>query len=127
MQIFSIVGQILFGAYWINAGYCHLKNSAMLSGYAASKKVPAPKVAVIGSGILLVLSGIGILLGFQVTYSLISIVIFIIPTTIMMHNFWNDTDPGAKMGNQINFFKNVALLGAVLLLLSLVGNWPFSF
>lgn len=126
MQIFSIIGQVLFGAYWINAGFGHLKNSTMLSGYAASKKIPAPKVAVIGTGILLVLAGLGVILGVYVTYSLIGIIIFLIPTSIMMHNFWADTDPNAKMSNQINFFKNLALFSAALILLSLAGNWPWS-
>ena len=126
MQIFSIIGQILFGAYWINSGYGHLKNSAMLTGYAASKKVPAPKAAVIGTGILLILSGLGILLGIYVSLALIGVLVFLVPTTFFMHNFWSDKDMGTKMGNQVNFFKNVALFGATLMLFSLIYTWPWS-
>jgi hypothetical protein len=35
-----------------------------------------------------------------------------------MHTFWKIQDPMAKMGEMINFTKNIALLGAVLILLA---------
>ena len=38
----------------------------------------------------------------------------------MMHNFWSVQDPQQKMGDQINFFKNMALLGAALMLSDLL-------
>jgi hypothetical protein len=31
-----------------------------------------------------------------------------------MHDFWNETDPMAKMSQRINFLKNVALFAAAL-------------
>lgn len=38
----------------------------------------------------------------------------IIPTTLT-HQFWNETDPQAKQGEQVQFFKNLSLLGGLLL------------
>ena len=38
----------------------------------------------------------------------------IIPTTLT-HQFWNETDPEAKQNQQVQFFKNVSLLGGLLL------------
>jgi hypothetical protein len=31
-----------------------------------------------------------------------------------MHDFWRATDPNQKMNDMVNFYKNVALLGASL-------------
>jgi len=44
----------------------------------------------------------------------------------MMHRLWADADPQTKMGNQINFEKHLALLGAGLLLLFIPQPWPMS-
>jgi putative oxidoreductase len=42
------------------------------------------------------------------------IVVFLLGTTPAMHGFWSVTDPMAMVNEQINFMKNVALLGAAL-------------
>ena len=111
-----ILGRIIFGGYFIYSGISHFLNSKMMSGYAGSKGVPAPMIAVIGSGILLFLGGLGVLFQVHVRWALLLIAIFLVPVTLMMHNFWADKDPMARMGNRINFLKNVAMLGAVLMM-----------
>jgi hypothetical protein len=35
-----------------------------------------------------------------------------------MHAFWKVQDPTVKMGEMVNFMKNIALLGAVLIFLA---------
>lgn len=97
-----------------------------MAGYASSKKVPAPKIAVAVSGLFILLGGLGVLLGVYPRESLTLIAIFLIPVTFQMHSFWKDTDPNTKMGNYINFFKNLALLGAAFMLLSIPRPWPYS-
>ncbi|MBI5221628.1 MAG: hypothetical protein HY979_02390 [Candidatus Magasanikbacteria bacterium] len=44
----------------------------------------------------------------------------------MMHNFWKDTDQNMKMSNYVNFTKNMALLGAALMLLVISTPWAMS-
>ena len=39
----------------------------------------------------------------------------LIPTTLAGHRFWEETDPEAKQAQQIHFFKNVGLLGGLLI------------
>lgn len=122
MHTIAVIGQIIFGVYWVYQGYNHLRHSTMLAGYAASKGTPQPKLAVIGTGILMLLGGVGILLGVHGTalwISILALVIFLIPTTFMIHNFWKATDPMAKMSDRIQFEKNLALLGALFILWSM--------
>lgn len=118
MHTLAIIGQVLFGFYWLNAGINHFRKLSALAGYAASKGTPAPKLAVAGSGLLLLLGGAGILLGYQTWWAILALVIFLVPVTLLMHAFWKDTDPQTKMNNHIQFMKNLALLGALLLLWS---------
>ncbi len=39
----------------------------------------------------------------------------LVPTTIAGHRFWEEDDPQAKAGQQIQFFKNLSMLGGLLI------------
>jgi uncharacterized membrane protein YphA (DoxX/SURF4 family) len=119
MDIIHLIGQVLFGGYFVLQGINHFKNSNALIGYAVSKNVPSPKIAILGSGALVFLGGLSVLLyGFipslWTEIGFIFLVIFLIPVSFKMHAFWNVADPQAKMMEKIQFMKNMALLGAVL-------------
>jgi uncharacterized membrane protein YphA (DoxX/SURF4 family) len=98
----------------------------MMADYAAAKGVPAAKVAVPGSGLLLLIGGLSLLLGFQPLIGIVAILVFLLPTTFMIHNFWTISEPMQKMGEMVNFTKNWALFGYTLMLLAIPRPWPFS-
>jgi putative oxidoreductase len=98
----------------------------MIAGYAGSQGVPAPKVAVAVSGLLLLIGGASILFDFQPMISVAAIALFLIPVTFMIHRFWTVQDPNQKMGERINFAKNMGLLGSTLMFLAIPQPWPFS-
>lgn len=123
MQLAFLVGRILYGGYFFLAGIKHFKQLGGMAGYAQSKGVPAARAAVAGSGLLILLGGLGVILGVYPRWSLLLIVLFLVPVTFTMHRYWAVADPMAKMGEQINFGKNLALLGAALAMLSLPVPW----
>ncbi len=127
MTIFFIVGRILFGGYFLYSGYKHLANGKSYAGYAKSKNVPMPEIAVPVTGIMLVLGGAGVILGIAPTLSIALLLIFMIPTTLMMHQFWMIKDMGMRMGEHVNFMKNLAIIGALLMMLALPQPWMSSF
>ncbi|HTY36079.1 MAG TPA: DoxX family protein [Bacteroidota bacterium] len=120
------IGRLLLGGYFIMGGFNHFKMLDMMSGYAQSKGVPSPKAAVAFSGMLLWIGGLSILLGIFPTVGALALVLFLVPVTLMMHAFWKVQDAQMKMGETVNFMKNVALLGAALLLLSIPQPWSTS-
>ncbi len=87
--------------------------------------MPFPGLLVPVAGIISLLGGLSILLGFKAKWGAWLIVIFLVPVTVMMHRFWGLTDAQAAMMQQINFMKNTALLGAALLMTQ-VGSGPLS-
>lgn len=107
------------------SGLNHFKHKDSLIGYAKSKGIAAPGAGVAITGILMIIGGLGIILGIFTQVALLAIVLFLIPTTFKMHAYWKETDPAAKMNEQINFMKNLALLGATIMLFFL-PDWPFS-
>jgi uncharacterized membrane protein YphA (DoxX/SURF4 family) len=47
---------------------------------------------------------------------------FLLGATPAMHPFWTIADPQQRMGEQVNFLKNLALLGSVLMLMRAEGG-----
>jgi uncharacterized membrane protein YphA (DoxX/SURF4 family) len=112
-----ILGQIIFGGYFIYSGFNHFKNEKSFTAYAKSKGIPSPRLAVLLTGAMLLAGGLGFLLGINIEESAILLLLFLVPTTFAMHAFWKATDPMQRMGDQVNFTKNLALIGAILMLL----------
>lgn len=126
MEIAFLIGRILFGGYFLMNAVNHFTKREMIAGYAASKGIPSANLAVVITGILLLVGGLGIILGVYIPWAVGAIVVFLIPVSFKMHAFWNIADPMAKMGDMVNFTKNMALLGASLMLLAIPTPWAFS-
>ena len=126
MQIAFLIGRIIVGIYFIYSGIHHFTSLQMMAGYAGSKGVPMPKIAVPASGALIVIGGLSILLGFRPLIGVIAILLFLLPTTFMMHNFWTVQDPMQKMSEMVNFTKNMALIGCALMFLAIPQPWAYS-
>jgi len=122
MSVLVLLGRMMFAALFLNSAVGHLTKTTMLSGYAASRGVPKAKVAVFGSGLFLALGGLSVLLGLWADLGALLLVIFLVPTALLMHPFWKETDPQAKLTEQVQFFKDMALAGASLMLFALIAH-----
>ncbi len=111
------LGRLLFGGFFLYNAYNHFANVPNMTGYAQSKGIPSPKGAVIVSGILLVIGGFCVLFDVYPTVGLVALVLFLLPVTVMVHAFWKIQDPMGRLGERVQFGKNVALLGAILIML----------
>jgi uncharacterized membrane protein YphA (DoxX/SURF4 family) len=119
MEALIVLGRVLFGGYFLYSGIGHFKNLNNLTAYAKSKGVPSPNVAVILTGLMLILGGAGILLNQFIGLAVVLIILFMIPTNFIMHAFWKKgLDAQNKMNDQISFMKNMALIGALLMMLN---------
>ncbi|MBI4435554.1 DoxX family membrane protein [Candidatus Uhrbacteria bacterium] len=121
MTSLFLLGQIVLGVYFIQAGIMHFMKLPMMTGYATSRKLPAPKLAVVVSGLVLLAGGLGVLFQYQLAWAYGVLAVFLALAALLMHNFWVDQDPSMKMGNMVNFQKNLALAGALFMLLALQG------
>lgn len=112
MDIVLLIARIVFALMFINSGIAHFKNTAAMAGYAQFKKVPAPKIAVQLSGLLMLLGGLSIALGVWIDLGAIVIAVLLVVMAVKMHDYWTVTDEAAKQPEMINFWKNIALAGA---------------
>jgi putative oxidoreductase len=125
MEWVLLIGRIIFGGFFAFSGLNHFMNLGMMSGYAEYKGTPAPKVAVAGSGVLLIAGGLSVVLGVLPVIGLLLIVVFLLPTSILMHDFWAASEE-EKMNEQINFMKNMGLAGAAIALMYGASSWPLA-
>src|SRR5664279_1726513 len=114
MKYLILLGRLFYSAIFIMAGPAHFTKGDI--GYGASQGVPIASIVVPLSGVIALLGGLSILTGYKARYGAWLLVIFLVPVTIVMHNFWAITDPMAKTMQQIMFMKNISMLGAAILI-----------
>jgi putative oxidoreductase len=121
-----LIGRLLFGGFFLYNGINHFKQQKQLSQYAAAKHVKMPQVVVPTTGAALVIGGTSILLGINPKIGALAIAGFLLGVSPVMHDFWRAQDPNQRQNDMINFFKNMALLGGSLALMSVEEPWPAS-
>lgn len=122
MDAILIIGRILFGALFVASGIGHFAKLEAMTGYAKYKKVPAAKLGVIVSGLMILIGGLYVALGIYADLGALLIALFLIPTSFLMHAFWKETDATAKQNETIGFFKNLSMAGAALIIFALVAT-----
>jgi putative oxidoreductase len=116
-------GRLFFSAIFLLSGFSHF--SAKTIGYAAANGVPFASLAVPASGILALIGALSILLGYRARIGAWLLVLFLVPVTLTMHNFWSVSDPMVAQMQMINFMKNLSMLGGALLITQF-GAGPWS-
>ena len=122
MSAILLIGRIIFGGFFIMSGINHFTKLEAMTGYAKYKKLPAAKVGVLVSGLMLLLGGAYVLLGFYVDLGALLLAIFLVLAAVIFHNFWKETDATAKQSEMMNFMKVFALAGAALILFAVVAK-----
>ena len=74
----------------------------------------------------MLLGGLCRLLGVYPVVGIILLIIFLLGVSFQMHSFWKVDDVRMKQIDMINFTKNMALVGALLMFLLLPHPWPMS-
>ncbi len=126
MEIVFLIGRIILGAYYIFNGMNHFMRLQMMKGYAASKGVPIPGLAVPFTGLMLILGGLSFISGFQPLIGSLLVILFLVPVAFIMHNFWAIADPQMKMVEMVNFTKNLALAASAAMFTLIPTPWPIS-
>lgn len=123
MRYVVLAGRILYSAIFLMTPLGHF--SAAYIGYAAQQGVPAPGLLVPLSGIIATVGALSIVLGYKAKIGAWLLVLFLVPVTLAMHNFWAVTDPMMHGMQLAMFMKNLSMLGAALLIAHF-GSGPLS-
>jgi putative oxidoreductase len=124
MKFLFPLGRVLFSLIFILAAPRHFTHEGIQ--HAADLGVPFAQVLVPLSGILAIVGGFGVAVGYRSRWAAWALVAFLVPVTWCMHGYWRLSDPAEIHIQQAMFAKNLSMLGAALLL-SQFGPGPISF
>ena len=117
MDWIFLTGRILFAIMFFNSGLVgHVLNRKGTTAYASQNRVPVPALSVLASGAMIIVGSVLVALGAWGDLGALLIAAFLVVITPVMHAFWRESEPMTKQLQQINFLKNVALLGCALVL-----------
>ena len=119
----ALLGRFLFALIFLTAAPNHFSSQTI--AYAASQGVPLASLAVPLSGVIALVGGLSILLGYRAKIGAWLLVLFLAAVTPMLHNFWTVTDPMMRQMQMIMFMKNVSMLGGALFITQ-YGAGPWS-
>ena len=111
-----LIGRVAFAALFLPSGFSKLMNLQAFIYNIDGRGVPfAPVMAPIGATIEF-LGGLALLLGVQVRVASVVLLAFTVLATLIAHRFWEYAPGAARQMQQINFFKNVAIVGGFVFL-----------
>lgn len=106
-------GRILLALIFVISGFGKITGFEGTVGYIASKGLPVPQLAAIGAIVIELGAGILLVIGWQARWAATALFLFLIPTTLLFHDFWSYTGSQAAM-QKIQFMKNLAIMGGML-------------
>ena len=125
-EVAFLLARVLFGGVLAFMGLNHFQNVDEMAGYAEHKGLPAPRFSVVGSGLVLALGGVGLVLGVVPVLAAGALAVFLLVSAVTMHDFWAVPDEQAQE-ELTQFLKNVSLAGGALVLMAVGGQtWPYA-
>jgi putative oxidoreductase len=118
VDVVFLIGRVLFALLFVSSGLmAHLGEGGKASReYARSLGAPYPDLLVPLSGVAIIAGGVMIALGLWADLGALLIIGFLVGITPIMHAFWKIEDEQENAVQSAMFFKNVALLGAALII-----------
>ncbi len=122
-DIIAPVSRIVHSLMFIASGLNHFSSGGV--AYAAQAGIPLADILVPVSGLIIIIGGISVLMGFHTRVGATLLLLFLVPTTILMHDFWSIQDPLLVQSQLVHFLKNLALMAGALLFIR-YGAGPVS-
>ena len=120
----ALIARILLALMFVMSGVSKLAGLEGTAGYIASAGLPLPTVLAVAAGLLELVAGIALAVGFQARIAALALALFTIVATVLFHNFWAAPADQAFV-QQLMFMKNLAVTGGLLFVFAL-GAGPAS-
>lgn len=117
------IGRFLYSFMFVFSGINHFSSGTV--SYAANAGVPLADILVPISGVIAIVGGLSVMLGFHARFGALLLLLFLLPVTLIMHDFWSVTDPQMAQQQMTAFLKNLSMIGAAVLIM-FYGAGPIS-
>jgi uncharacterized membrane protein YphA (DoxX/SURF4 family) len=134
MSLARRAARAALAASFISGGLDQLRNPQPKAGPASpiakpiADRVPQlpndPESLVKLDGAIKIAGGLGLVFGPFARPAALLLAGSLVPTTLAGHRFWETTDPDQKVSDRVEFFKNVSLIGGLLIAALDTGGRP---
>lgn len=115
--ILFLIGRILLSLIFIMSGFNKIMRFSGTAEHMLNQGIPLPNIFLVGAIIVEIVAGLMVLIGFQSRIGALLLFLYLIPTTLIFHDFW--AFEGQDRQNQIiQFMKNLAIMGGLLTLMA---------
>ena len=120
----ALIGRLLLAAIFLVSGIAKLTDTPGTVAHMTAAGIPYADTLALVAGGAEVLGGIAIAIGLLTRVASLGLILFMIPTTLIFHAFWNAAGE-AHMTQMVNFMKNLAIIGGLAVLMA-QGAGAFS-
>ncbi|MFC6287388.1 DoxX family protein [Nocardioides sp. GCM10027113] len=131
MTVIRLIARPMLASMFVVGGATALKNAPKLKEKATevterlvprvqkvapSLPIPEDPVTLVRiNGAVQVAAGLALATGRAPRLSSATLAVSLLPTTVAGHQFWRESDPAKKQHERLHFFKNVSMLGGLLI------------
>ena len=108
-----VIARVLLALMFVLAGIGKLTGLEGTAGYIASKGLPMPMVLAVGTGVLELVAGVLLVIGWQARWAALALAAFTLVATVIFHNYWS-LPAEQQMTQQLMFMKNLGVIGGLL-------------
>jgi putative oxidoreductase len=110
-----LVGRILLGLIFVLSGFAKIGGFAGTAAYIGSKGLPLPQVLAVLTIVVELGGGLALMAGLYTRQAVVALAGFSLLAAFVFHDFWAAPEAD-RMAQQINFMKNLAIAGGMLVL-----------
>ena len=122
----ALVGRLLLALLFLPAGISKIGGFAGTASYIASKGLPFATLAAAIAIVVEIAGGLALIAGFGTRWAALVLAGFTLVATFLFHNFWG-MPADQVMVQQLMFFKNIAVVGGLLVLAAYgAGAWSLD-
>ncbi len=111
------LGHLFLSGIFITGGFKAFLNPGYRINPVAKAGIPQPELAVEVNGLAMTIGGAMLALDLAPKLAATILIGCLVPTTIVGHPFWSETDTAARNNQQTQFMKNLGLLGGLFIVL----------
>jgi putative oxidoreductase len=116
-NVSTLTGRILLSLIFLLSAAGKAFGFSATAGMMSQKGFPAASIFLAGAIALELLGGLSVLTGYKARLGAAALIFFLIPTTLIFHNFWAFQGMEQQM-QMTNFLKNVAIAGGLFLVVA---------
>jgi putative oxidoreductase len=123
--VLAVLGRLMLATIFLMSAVGKLSNFSGTAGMMANKGIPAAQIMLVGAIAFEVAGGLSILAGYKPRVGAVLLLVFLVLATYYFHDFWRIDDAKEKQDQMVQFLKNLAIMGAMVLIIA-NGTGPMS-